>query len=133
MALLALFFWFLSGFLFFAWRLTASKGGRPALKYGAIIALVLLAFTTLSLGARIYAESNQPEGIVIAPVVAVSSEPGEEFSTEFNLHSGTEVNLGKTEGQWVRLALPGGAIEGWIPLDAVEAVATGPSAQGNLL
>jgi hypothetical protein len=132
-ASLALFFWFFAGFLFFAWRLTASTEQRPALKYGAILALLLLAFTTLSLGARIYVESNQPEGIVVAPVVAVSSEPGEEFSTQFSLHSGAEVNLGETQGQWVQLALPGGAIEGWIPLDAVEAVATGPSSHGTLL
>jgi len=132
-ALLALLFWFVAGFLFLAWRMTASTGRRPILKYGAIIALVLLAFTTLSLGARIYAESNQPEGVVIAPVVAVSSEPGEEYSTEFNLHSGTEVNLGETKGQWVQLALPGSTIEGWIPLDAVEAVAIGPAAHGTLL
>ena len=132
-AVVALTFWFLAGFLFLAWRLLEPGKVRSTLQYGAVAALFILALAGLSLGSRIYAERTQPEGVVVAPVVAVSSEPGEQFITDFSLRSGTEVSLVETQGNWARLAIPGDAIEGWIPLDAVETVASGSLAHDTLL
>jgi hypothetical protein len=53
----------------------------------------------------------------------VSSEPGELRTTEFSLHSGTEVNIVETNGDWIRLEMPNGAAQSWIPLEAVEMIA----------
>ena len=53
----------------------------------------------------------------------VTSGPGEQYVTEFTLHSGAEVRLIERRDYWVRLALPGGQLQGWVPAEAVEAVA----------
>lgn len=132
-AILALAFWFLAGFLFLSIRLLGAGKVRTILKYGAIVSLFILALIGLSLGSRIFTESTQHEGVVVAPVVAVSSEPGEQFATDFSLKSGTEVSLVEAQGNWVRLAVPGDAIEGWIPVNTIETVAGEPLTHGNLL
>lgn len=131
-AILALGLWFLAGFLFLAIRLLEGGKIRRILRYGAIMALFALTLIGLSLGSRIFTESTQLDGVVVAPVVAVSSEPGEEFATDFSLSGGTEVRLVETQGKWARLAVPGDVIEGWIPLNSVEAIAGGPLTSDSL-
>lgn len=133
MAILALGIWFLAGFLFLSTSLMEGGSARRILRFGAIVALLFLVLIGLSLGSRIFAESTQNNGVVVAPVVAVSSEPGEQYATDFNLTSGTEVSLVETQGNWARLAVPGDVIEGWIPLTAVETVAGGPPTHDTLL
>lgn len=133
MAILALGIWFLAGFLFLSTSLMEGGSARRILRFGAIVALLFLVLIGLSLGSRIFAESTQNNGVVVAPVVAVSSEPGEQFATDFNLTSGTEVGLVETQGNWARLAVPGDVIEGWIPLTAVETVAGGFPTHDTLL
>ncbi len=132
-AILALAIWFLACFLFLSLRLLDGGKVRRILRYGAIVALLILALIGLSLGSRIFTESTQHNGVVVAPVVAVSSEPGEQFATDFSLPSGTEVSLVETRGNWARLAVPGDAIEGWIPLNSVETVAGGLLTRDTLL
>jgi hypothetical protein len=132
-AILALGIWFLAGFLVLSISLLERGNARRILRYGAILALFILVLIGLSLGSRIYTESTQNNGVVVAPVVAVSSEPGEGFATDFNLTSGTEVSLVETQGSWARLAVPGDVIEGWIPLNAVETVAGGLLTSDSLL
>jgi hypothetical protein len=61
--------------------------------------------------------------VIVAPVVAVSSNPSAEQPTDLELHSGTEVHLRETHGDWIRLDLPGKSEHGWIPLEAVEFIA----------
>ena len=132
-AVLALALWFLAGILLLGWRILEPGKMRTFAQSGALIALLFLGFIGLSLGTRIYTERAMPEGVVVAPVVAVSSEPGEQFITDFSLHSGTEINLSETQGEWARLEVPGDAFEGWIPLKAVEPVAKWSPTHGTLL
>ena len=40
----------------------------------------------------------------------------------FSLHAGAGVRILETRGQWVRLALPGEQFQGWVPLEAIEAI-----------
>jgi uncharacterized protein YgiM (DUF1202 family) len=54
--------------------------------------------------------------------VGVTSGPGAQYTAEFTLHGGTEVDLIEMRGSWVRLALPSSEMEGWVPASAVEAV-----------
>lgn len=132
-AISALALWFLAGFLFLSIRIMEGSQMRKILLYGAIVTLFILVLIGLSLGSRIFTESTQHNGVVVAPVVAVSSEPGEQIAIDFSLRSGTEVILVETQGNWGRLAMPGDVIEGWIPLTAVETVAGGPLAHDTLL
>ena len=122
-AVLALGFWFLAGLLFLAWRQLKPGRFRTSVGYGACVALFLVAFAGISMGSRLYAEETRPEGVVVAPVVAVSTEPGEQFVTEFSLQSGTEIRFAESQGDWVRLDVPEGVEQGWVPAGSVELVA----------
>lgn len=125
-AFLAVSLWFGLGFLVLAWIKVEPSTLRTSAQYAIAVSGVLLILVGLSLGSRIYTERTRPDGVIIADAVALSSEPSHEHTTEFNLHSGTEVKLGETSGDWIRLAWPGGATQGWIPLEAVETI-TGQS------
>jgi len=122
-ALLTLAFWFAAGAVLLARRFARPSRAKDGLRYAALIAILLVAVLCLSLGARVYAEQTQPEGIVIAPTVALSSEPGNQYATGYSLNGGTAVNILETRGDWARLAAPDDSIEGWIPLGSVETVA----------
>jgi len=122
-ALIAVSLWFGLGFLVYAWLKVEPGTLRTSAQYAIVIGGALLILVGLSLGSRIYAEHTRPGGVVIADAVALSREPGHEYRTEVNLHSGTEVKLAETSGEWIRLAWPGGAVQGWIPLEAVETIA----------
>jgi tetratricopeptide (TPR) repeat protein len=125
-ALLAVSLWFGLGFLVLV-RLNLEPGSlRTSAQYAIAVGGVLLILIGLSLGSRIYTENTRPDGVIIADAVALSSEPNHEHATDISLHSGTEVKLAETSGDWIRLASPGGAMQGWIPVEAVEAI-TGQS------
>ena len=126
-AVIILGFWFLLGFLILARRQANSGKARKALQIGALVVLVLLLISGASLASRSFLEKTQPAGVVVSPTVAVSNGPGVEYATEFTLNGGTEVNFTATQGEWVRLAVPEGAGENWIPAQAVETVADLPT------
>lgn len=132
-AVLALAFWFLAGLFILGWRGLEPGRGKSIFRMVTVLALLLFVFTSLSLGTRIYAEQTLPGGVVIAPSVAVSTEPGEQFITGYSLQSGTEVSVAETDGNWARLVVPGDSAESWIPLDAVELVVSGQLAHSTLL
>ncbi len=122
-AVLALALWFAAGAALLAYRFARPSRAKDGLRYAALLAILLMAVFGLSLGARVYAEQAMPEGIVIAPTIALSSEPGSQYATGYNLNGGTAVNILETRGDWARLAAPDNSVEGWIPLKSVETVA----------
>ena len=103
---------------------TAKAGSRwrKGLQYSLVVVAVVLVVSVLALGSFLSVGSGESEGVIVAPVVDVTSGPGAQYVTAFSLHNGAEVNLLETRGSWVRLALPGGELEGWVPRTAVEAV-----------
>lgn len=104
-------------------RLQAGRIKKVA-RYAAIVCALFLLAGIISMGSRLYVDQMRPAAVIIAPEVPVTSGPGTQYITEFSLHSGAEVSLIETRGQWVRLVLPGGKLQGWIPAQAVAAVAT---------
>jgi hypothetical protein len=124
LAMVALAAWILVVFLVIV--LTGIKSGsvwRKGVRYSLLVAAVVLSAGVLLLGTRLYTEYHQSAAVVVAPEVAVASGPGPQYVTEFELHSGAEVELLETRGSWKRLALPGEeGLEGWVPAAAVEAV-----------
>jgi len=123
-AVLLLGFWFLLGFLFLARRQTKSDRARKGLQYAATLVLILLLLFGVSLASRTFLAQTLPSGIVVSPTVAVSSEPGAEFATEYSLTSGTAVNLVEQQGNWIRLDVPTSVEATWVPAESVETVAT---------
>lgn len=125
-AVLVLSFWFLLSFLILARRQANSEKVQKALQVGSVLALALLLISGASLASRAFLEQTQPAGVVVSPTVAVSNGPGFEFTTDFSLSGGTEVKFTETQGEWVRLAVPAGAGENWIPVEAIETLADIP-------
>ena len=118
-AVLVLSFWFLLGFLLLARRQDNSGKAQKALQVGAVLSLALLLIFGASLASRAFLQQTQPTGVVVTPTVAISDGPGAEFSTEFNLNGGTTVKIAGTQGEWVRLAVPEGVGESWLPVEAI--------------
>lgn len=132
-ALLTMGLWFLVSLMFIVWRLQESGSTRQITKNMMIILFLVLAIAGLSFGSRLVSERYTPEGVVIAPVVAVNAEPGQQAESVYNLQNGAEISLMETQGNWARLAIPGSQIEGWVPLDTVEMVASSSHTQDFLL
>ena len=122
-AMIALGAWLALVWVLIAWRGMSSSGGVDGLRYAAIILLFMVLISGASLGSRIYLESNQPDGVIVAPVVAVHDQPVEAETTDINLYSGTEVKLLEHQDQWIKFSVPGDTMGGWVPLDAVELIA----------
>jgi hypothetical protein len=131
LAMLALAAWILFVLLVILFGTTRGRQAGPAravckgLQYALVISAVVLAVGVLALGSAIVADRNLASGVIVAETVDVTSGPGGQYVAEFTLHRGAEVSLVETRGSWVRLALPGGELEGWVPATAVEAV-SGP-------
>ena len=115
--------WFILGSLL-AGLLLDRRGTsrRVPISYAAAVLAVLLTAGVLSLGTRLYSESTNRTAVVVAEEVDVASGPGSQYITEFTLHSGAEARLLETRANWVRLALPGRQLQGWVPAGAAEEV-----------
>jgi tetratricopeptide (TPR) repeat protein len=119
MALLALALWFFFGLVWLVYRQMENGRAKEMLQYVLILSGVAMVLGTFALGSRVYLENNRQQAVVIADVVDVSAGPSADTITEFDLHSGAEVELLEQRGDWVRLALPGGQVQGWVPAAAV--------------
>ncbi len=124
MAVIALSLWFGVSILLLALSKEHPPRLKEGLQYGVIVTVLALCLSVAALGSRLYEEWTEPAGIVVANAVDVTSGPGKQYTTEFTLHSGTEIKLLEYRGEWVRLALAseGEQLQGWMPTQAVEAV-----------
>lgn len=122
LGLASLVIWFILGFLVFSYRqLQVDKLG-VFMRYGMVLATIFFLAAGLTLGSRLYVERTAPEAVIVDEVVTLNSDPGEQFATEFQLSSGTEVKLLETQGSWARLSGYNQAVNGWIPLSSIETV-----------
>ncbi len=123
-AILAIVLWYFAGLLFFSWRLFSNEYSASALRNGGISLTFLLLMVMLSLGGRLLSEKNNPEGIVVAPVVALRSEPGDQYATGVEIKAGAPVGLLEQRGDWIHLSGPGDSFNGWVPASSIETVAS---------
>lgn len=131
-AWLLLILWFLLGYLIILRHQISSSGARRGVEYVLLLTIFFFMIFGLSFGSRVYLELTQPDGVIIAPVVAVSKAPNTEEYSELQLHSGTEVQVIETHGDWIRLDLPGENEDGWIPFEAIELIANEGGIHGIL-
>jgi tetratricopeptide (TPR) repeat protein len=116
-AALALGFWIvLCGLLItkMVWR---RWRGVP-LQIVTIIVAVALALCVLSVGLRVADAHGRPPGVIVADTVEVHSGPGNDYLTEFSLHTGAEIRVIEARAGWVRIALPGD-LQGWVSEEAL--------------
>jgi tetratricopeptide (TPR) repeat protein len=121
-AVSALVLWFILGFMILAFRQFHVGKFRLILRYGMILIAFLFMFVGITFAARLYVEQTTPEAVIVADVVTINSDPGEEFATEYQLFSGAEVKLLETQGSWVHLLGPNDVFDGWIPISSIESV-----------
>jgi hypothetical protein len=123
LALVAVTAWIMFVLLIIAYTST-TKGSiiREGLKYALIVTTLVLTIDLAGMGGWLYAESTQPEGVVVAVEIDVSSGPGSQYVTEFTLHNGIEVDIVETRNNWTRLVIPNSDMQGWVPANAVETV-----------
>ena len=118
----ALLLWVASGLLIGAllvWRTFHLRRLIRAIAAG-LSAATIASF--LLLVSMVLANPYDYTGVVITESVEVVSGPGPQYAEEFTLHSGAQVRLDDSRHGWVRIALPGGELQGWVPAHALEAV-----------
>jgi tetratricopeptide (TPR) repeat protein len=121
-AVVALLLWFGLTSLLLTRLLGRWDISRRAQPYATALVAALLVIAVLSLGARLYSDSSDRAAVVVADQVDVVSGPGLQYLAEFTLHSGAEADILESRAGWVRLALPGGELQGWVPAAEVEEV-----------
>ncbi len=91
---------------------------------GALAALGTVAAATLLLllVTMTYANPYDSTGVVTVAAVEVVGGPGPQYPEEFALHSGAQVRVAESRHGWLRIELPGGELQGWVPAHAVEVV-----------
>ncbi|MEI7988787.1 MAG: tetratricopeptide repeat protein [Chloroflexota bacterium] len=120
LAILTLGLWFLVTILLMILITPLLKGNwKESIQYSCIILGLLLILCAVSLGSRLYVDHNSPDGVIQVKQVDVSSAPGGQSVKQFTLHDGAEVTIIEQRADWVRLALPGGKLQGWAPSNAV--------------
>jgi SH3-like domain-containing protein len=78
-----------------------------------------------SMANRAYTGQRYPAAVIVASQVNVTSGPGSaaQYLVEFDLHSGAEVRLLESRPGWRRITLSAD-LQGWVPEEAVEPVAS---------
>jgi tetratricopeptide (TPR) repeat protein len=125
MGVISLLLWVVSAIAIGALIVWRAVPRRTAVRNGAVVASAATLVSLLLLVSMLYANPNDDSGVVVESTVDVVSGPGEQYETEFTLHSGAQVRLVDSRQGWVRIALPGDDLQGWAPSNAVEAVRPG--------
>ncbi len=81
----------------------------PLIALGIVLPLVSIAAWTAE-----WQDWSGREAVLLAPAVQVTSGPGADFLTLFEVHAGAELRIEEERGDWMRVSL-GEALEGWIP------------------
>ena len=80
------------------------------------------AISFLLLVTMTYANPYNSTGVVTVAAIEVVGGPGPQYPEEFALHSGAQVRVAESRHGWLRIELPGGELQGWVPSHAVEVV-----------
>lgn len=86
------------------------------------VGAVATTISFLLLFAMIYVSPYDNTGVVTAAAVEVLRGPGPQYPEEFALYSGAQVRVSDSRHGWLRIELPGGELQGWVPSHAVEVV-----------
>ena len=122
LSVVALLLWLLSGMAIGALLVWRAFPLRRVLRIVAAVATAATAASLVLLVSMIYANPYDSTGVVTAEAVDVVSGPGSQFPEHFALHSGAQVRVTDSRHGWIRIALPGGELRGWVPSYALQSV-----------
>ena len=118
----ALLLWAASALTVGALILWPAMPRRAILRSGAVVAFAAMLVSLALLLSMLYSNPYDNSGVVTGATVHVLSGPGTQYAEEFTLHGGAQVRIVDSRHGWLRVALPGGELQGWAPSHAVEAV-----------
>ena len=121
-SVVALLLWVFAGMAIGALLVWRAFPLRRVLRMAAVVAAAATASSLVLLVSMIYANPYDRTGVVTAATVEVVSGPGGQYPEHFTLHSGAQVRVTGSRHGWIRIALPGGELEGWVPSHALESV-----------
>ncbi len=90
---------------------------RAAMRVALSVTSVLLLTAGTTLAFKVHEERAIERGVVSSERVSVMSGPGQDYTVEFWLHTGTEVEVEVRRPEWLRISV--GDLRGWIPTSAV--------------
>ena len=120
--LVALLLWAILGLSVGALIIRPAMRRRSILRAGAVMAFVIMVIPLVLMLSMLYSNPYTNTGVVTAGRVEVLTGPGPQYSKEFALHSGAQVRLVDSRHGWLRVSLPGGELQGWLPAHTIEAV-----------
>jgi tetratricopeptide (TPR) repeat protein len=85
---------------------------------GAVLAVALLLSPLFYVVA---ARASAAEGVIVDPVVEVTSGPGKDFPAVFTVHEGMDVAVREVRGDWAQVTIPSG-LSGWVPRAAYDPI-----------
>lgn len=125
-AVLTLLLWTMLCLMIFAVRRLGDGRFKITLKYSLIPMALVFTLAAFTLGSRMKLANEAADAVIIAQVADVYAGPGEQYGSEMQLHTGTEVALYQTRGDWAQIGAPasGGRspMRGWVKVGVVELV-----------
>ena len=115
---LALTFFLIGSSSFTLFLLWNSLRGRQLCLFFSALFLLLFLLTSLLNAVQIYRQTSSQEAIVSAQEAAVTSGPGDDHSTLFEVHEGLKVRIRNEVKGWMQVSLENGW-SGWIKSDAL--------------
>ncbi len=122
LGLAALLIWVLDGAAISALVMWRRFPLRRLVRAVTAVATVAAAISFLLLVTMTYANPYDNTGVVTVAAIEVVGGPGPQYPEEFALHSGAQVRIAESRHGWLRIELPGGELQGWVPSRAVEVV-----------
>lgn len=122
LALVTLALWFAFAMALVVVVMMTRKGVKRAAKIVAILICIPMVAAFFALGSRLYADALNPDVVVVADEVEVTTGPNPQYALQLTLRSGAEARQLDSRGSWTKLSLRGGELEGWVPSGSVELV-----------
>jgi tetratricopeptide (TPR) repeat protein len=121
-AVITLLLWTMLCLMIFAVRKVEDGRFKTMLKYSLIPMAIVFTLAAFTLGSRMKLANETADAVIIAQVADVYAGPGEQYGSDFQLHTGAEVALYQTRGDWAQIGAAGSPRRGWVKVGAVTAV-----------
>lgn len=125
LALVTLAIWFAFSVALVVVVMMTQRRFKRIAKVVAIVVAVPMVAAFFALGSRLYADALNPDVVVIAEEVEVTTGPNPQYALQLTLSGGSEARLLDSRGSWSKLSLRGGEIKGWVPSNSVAMVRSG--------
>lgn len=125
LALVTLAFWFAFTMALVVLTMSTIRDMKRAAKLAALLLAVPMAASFFALGIRLHADALNPDVVVVAEEVEVTTGPNPQYALQLTLQGGAEARLLDARGSWSKVSARGGEIEGWVPSSSIEMVRSG--------